>query len=55
MLRGLSGKKLTKPGSFRSADGNGSAVKCSYKVRVCVCGTGGLGGRGISFTLLQGV
>ncbi len=32
VLRGLSGKKLTKPGSFRSADGNGSAVKCSYKV-----------------------
>ncbi|GAB4821853.1 hypothetical protein N2152v2_008899 [Parachlorella kessleri] len=31
VLRGLSGKKLTKPGSFRSADGNGSAVKCSYK------------------------
>jgi hypothetical protein len=33
VLRGLSGKKLTKPGAFRSADGSGCAVKCSYKVR----------------------
>ena len=33
MLRGLSGTKLTKPGTFRDAEGTGHAVRCSYKVR----------------------
>lgn len=31
VLRGLSGAKLSKPGSFRDAEGTGPAVKCSYK------------------------
>ncbi|EIE21134.1 SSrecog-domain-containing protein [Coccomyxa subellipsoidea C-169] len=30
-LRGLSGCKLTKPGTFRTADEAGFAVRCSYK------------------------
>ena len=38
VLRGLSGTKLTKPGTFRNAEGTGHAVRCSYKVCVCVCG-----------------
>ena len=32
VLRGLSGTKLTKPGTFRDAEGTGHAVRCSYKV-----------------------
>lgn len=40
VLRGLSGTKLTKPGTFRDAEGTGFAVRCSYKVR------GGWGPRG---------
>ncbi|KAI3435903.1 hypothetical protein D9Q98_001961 [Chlorella vulgaris] len=31
VLRGLSGTKLTKPGTFRDAEGTGHAVRCSYK------------------------
>lgn len=31
-LRGLGAAKLTKPGNFRTADGHGLAVRCSYKV-----------------------
>jgi len=31
-LRGLAAAKLTKPGSFRTADGSGYAIRCSYKV-----------------------
>ena len=31
-LRGLAAAKLTKPGSFRTADQSGYAVRCSYKV-----------------------
>lgn len=30
-LRGLSGAKLTRPGTFRDAEGSGFAVKCSFK------------------------
>eukprot|EP00891_Asterochloris_glomerata_P007691 jgi/Astpho2/7691/Aster-02572 len=30
-LRGLGAAKLTKPGNFRTADGHGLAVRCSYK------------------------
>lgn len=30
-LRGLSGARLTRPGTFRNAAGDGSAVRCSYK------------------------
>lgn len=33
VLRGLSGAKLTKPGTFRDAEGTGFAVRCSYKAR----------------------
>ena len=33
VLRGLSGTKLTKPGSFINAEGSGHAVRCSFKVR----------------------
>ena len=32
-LRGLAAAKLTKPGSFRTADQSGYAVRCSYKAR----------------------
>ena len=32
-LRGLAATKLTKPSAFRTADGVGYAVRCSYKVR----------------------
>lgn len=32
VLRGLSGTKLTKPGTFRDAEGHGHAVRCSFKV-----------------------
>ncbi len=52
VLRGLSGAKLTKPGTFTDAEGSGQAVKCSYKVALrmgaCVWGVcgGGKGGRG---------
>ena len=35
VLRGLSGTKLTKPGTFRDAEGTGHAVRCSYKVGTC--------------------
>ena len=31
LLRGLSGTKLSKPGKFRTADGVGYALRCSYK------------------------
>ncbi|KAL4426532.1 hypothetical protein ABPG77_008390 [Micractinium sp. CCAP 211/92] len=31
VLRGLSGTKLTKPGTFRDAEGHGHAVRCSFK------------------------
>jgi structure-specific recognition protein 1 len=31
VLRGLSGAKLTRPGAFRDAAGDGPAVRCSYK------------------------
>ncbi|PSC71373.1 FACT complex subunit SSRP1 [Micractinium conductrix] len=31
VLRGLSGTKLTKPGTFRDAEGTGHAVRCSFK------------------------
>ncbi|KAK9813590.1 hypothetical protein WJX73_008969 [Symbiochloris irregularis] len=31
VLRGLSNSKLAKPGKFRTADGQGYAVRCSYK------------------------
>ena len=31
-LRGLAATKLTKPSAFRTADGVGYAVRCSYKV-----------------------
>ena len=31
-LRGLGAAKLTKPGNFKTADGHGLAVRCSYKV-----------------------
>ena len=31
-LRGLAATKLTKPSAFRTADGAGYAVRCSYKV-----------------------
>ena len=33
VLRGLSNSKLAKPGKFRSADGLGYALRCSYKVQ----------------------
>lgn len=47
VLRGLSGTKLTKPGTFRDAEGTGHAVRCSYKVGGCVEqeGSGGRGAR----------
>ena len=32
LLRGLAATKLTKPGSFRTADGTAYALRCSYKV-----------------------
>ena len=32
-LRGLAATKLTKPSAFRTADGVGYAVRCSYKVQ----------------------
>ncbi|MEW5299939.1 MAG: hypothetical protein WDW36_002908 [Sanguina aurantia] len=31
ILRGLSAAKVTKPGAFRNADGEGASVRCSYK------------------------
>ena len=31
VLRGLSGSKLTRPGAFKDAQGEGNAVRCSYK------------------------
>lgn len=31
VLRGLSGAKLTRPGAFKDAEGEGHAVRCSYK------------------------
>jgi structure-specific recognition protein 1 len=31
-LRGLSAAKITRPGNFRNALGDGFAVRCSYKV-----------------------
>lgn len=31
-LRGLSGAKLTKPGAFRTSDGEAYSLRCSYKV-----------------------
>lgn len=34
VLRGLSNSKLAKPGKFRTADGMGYALRCSYKVGV---------------------
>ncbi len=36
-LRGLAATKLTKPGTFRTADGDGEghALRCSYKARAC--------------------
>lgn len=40
VLRGLSSAKVTKPGQFRNADGDGCSVRCSYKVRrtvYCLC------------------
>lgn len=40
VLRGLSGTKLTKPGTFRDAEGTGHAVRCSFKV-----------GRGVSLAV----
>lgn len=33
-LRGLAATKLTKPSAFRTADGAGYAVRCSYKVQI---------------------
>ena len=36
-LRGLAAAKLTKPGSFRTADQSGYAVRCSYKVPRPLC------------------
>ncbi len=37
-LRGLAATKLTKPSVFRTADGAGYAVRCSYKVtHPCCC------------------
>lgn len=42
-LRGLSGAKLTKPGAFRTSDGEAYALRCSYKVllvevvQLCSC------------------
>ena len=41
LLRGLSGAKLTKPGTFRDAEGTGHAVRCSYKVGCCLAGCAG--------------
>ena len=35
-LRGLAATKLTKPSAFRTADGAGYAVRCSYKVSVAL-------------------
>ena len=32
VLRGLSNSKLAKPGKFRTVDGQGYALRCSYKV-----------------------
>ena len=32
LLRGLAGARLSKPGKFRTADGVGYALRCSYKV-----------------------
>ena len=32
LLRGLAGTRLAKPGKFRTADGTGYALRCSYKV-----------------------
>ena len=32
VLRGLSNGKLAKPGKFRTSDGLGYALRCSYKV-----------------------
>lgn len=40
VLRGLSNSKLAKPGKFRTADGLGYALRCSYKVAliwICTC------------------
>lgn len=37
-LRGLSGAKLTKPGAFRTSDGEAYALRCSYKVRCLLLG-----------------
>ena len=37
-LRGLAATKLTKPSAFRTADGAGYAVRCSYKVGHVSCG-----------------
>jgi len=31
VLRGISGAKLTRPGAFKDAEGEGQAVRCSYK------------------------
>ena len=57
VLRGLSGTKLTKPGTFRNAEGTGHAVRCSYKVGVCVClcGCVGEGGEEAGRCMLGGV
>ena len=30
-LRGLSSAKVTRPGSFKAASGEGHAIRCSYK------------------------
>jgi hypothetical protein len=35
-LRGLSAAKITRPGNFRNALGDGFAVRCSYKVGGCL-------------------
>jgi hypothetical protein len=37
-LRGLAACKVTRPGSFRNAAGDGHAVRCSYKVGWNGCG-----------------
>ena len=34
LLRGLSGSRLAKPGKFRTADGVGYALRCSYKAGI---------------------
>ncbi len=44
LLRGLSGARITRPGHFKNAAGDGVSVRCSYKADDGqVGGAGGVG------------